>query len=94
MCPKDVPRLQKPGFELIFSTVSAVYIAFHKVTKIVCILSLAERLIHMRVCKHGCEVKMFCCARGNHTSRNLKKRFVLNNWTSLLYLPIFLLAET
>ena len=58
MCPKDVPRLQKPGFELIFSTVSAVYIAFHKVTKIVCILSLAEKLIRMRVCKHGCEVKM------------------------------------
>ena len=74
MCPKDVPRLQKPGFDLIFSTVSAVYIAFHKVTKIVCILSLAERLIRMRVCKHGCEVKMFCCARGNHTSMNLKKK--------------------
>ena len=27
----------------------------------------------MRVCKHGFNVKMFCCARGNHASTNLKK---------------------
>ena len=27
----------------------------------------------MRVCKHGCEVKMFCFSRANHASTNLKK---------------------
>jgi len=27
----------------------------------------------MRVCKHGCDVKMFCFSRANHASTNLKK---------------------
>ena len=36
-------------------------------------LWLAERCVCMRVCKHGFNVKMFCCARGNHASTNLKK---------------------
>ena len=27
----------------------------------------------MRVCKHGCDVKMFCFSRANHSSTNLKK---------------------
>ena len=27
----------------------------------------------MRVCKHGCGVKMFCFLRANHASTNLKK---------------------
>ena len=27
----------------------------------------------MRVCKHGCGVKMFCFSRANHASTNLKK---------------------
>ena len=27
----------------------------------------------MRVCKHGCGVKMFRFSRGNHASTNLKK---------------------
>ena len=27
----------------------------------------------MRVCKHGCDVKMFCFSRDNHASTNLKK---------------------
>ena len=27
----------------------------------------------MRVCKHGCDVKMFCSSRANHASTNLKK---------------------
>ena len=29
----------------------------------------------MRVCKHGCDVKMFCFSRANHVSMNLKKVF-------------------
>ena len=27
----------------------------------------------MRVCKHGCGVKMFCVSRPNHAGTNLKK---------------------
>ena len=27
----------------------------------------------MRVCKHGCGVKMFCFSHANHASTNLKK---------------------
>ena len=29
----------------------------------------------MRVCKHGCDIKMFCFLRPNHASTNLKKFF-------------------
>ena len=36
-------------------------------------LWLAERSVCMRVCKHGCGVKMFCFSRANHASTNLKK---------------------
>ena len=36
-------------------------------------LWLAERRVCMRVCKHGCDVKMFCFSRANHASTNLKK---------------------
>ena len=36
----------------------------YKITKIVCALSLAERSVCMRVCKHGC---------GINASPNLKK---------------------
>ena len=46
---------------------------FYKITKIVCTPWLAERSIRMRVCKHGCDVKMFCFSRTNHGSTNLKK---------------------
>ena len=42
----------------------------------------------MRVCKHGCDVKMFCFSRANHVSTNLKKV------ARLLYSPIPLSAET
>ena len=42
------------------------------ITKIVRALWLAERSLCMRVCKHGCGVKMFCFARANHASTNLK----------------------
>ena len=46
---------------------------FSKITKIVRALWLVERRVCMRVCKHGCEVKMFCFSRANHASTNLKK---------------------
>ena len=47
---------------------------FHyKITKIVSELWLAERSVCMRVCKHGCDVKMFCFSKANHASTNLKK---------------------
>ena len=36
-------------------------------------LWLAERHVCMRVCKHGCDIKMFCFSRANHASTNLKK---------------------
>ena len=45
----------------------------YKITKIVRALWLAERRVCMRVCKHGCGVKMFCFSRANHASTNLKK---------------------
>ena len=47
---------------------------FHyKITKIVRELWLAERSVCMRVCKHGCDLKMFCFSKANHASANLKK---------------------
>ena len=46
---------------------------FYKITKIVRALWLADRSVCMRVCKHGCGVKMFCFSRANHASTNLKK---------------------
>ena len=48
-------------------------ICIYKITKIVRALWLAERRVCRRVCKHGCEVKMFCFSRVNHVSTNLKK---------------------
>ena len=48
-------------------------ILFHKITKIVSALWLAERSVCMRVCKHGRGVKMFCFSPANHASVNLKK---------------------
>ena len=50
-----------------------IYILIYKITKIVRALWLAERSVCMRVCKHGCGVKMFCFSRANHSSTNLKK---------------------
>ena len=57
---------------------------FYKTTKIVHALWLAERSVCLRVCKHGCDVKMFCFSRVNH----------VQNSTSFLYLPIPLSAES
>ena len=50
-----------------------VTILYHKIAKIVRALWLAQRRVCMRVCKHGCDVKMFCFSRANHASTNLKK---------------------
>ena len=49
-------------------------ISYYKITnKIVLALWLGERSVCMRVCKHGCDVKMFCFSRANLASTNLKK---------------------
>ena len=45
----------------------------NKITKIVCALWLAERRACLRLCKHGCDVKMFCFSRTNHARTKLKK---------------------
>ena len=50
-----------------------VNIDVYKITKIVRALWLAEGRVCMRVCKLGCDVKMFCFSRANHASTNLKK---------------------
>ena len=46
---------------------------YYKITKIVRALWLADRRVCMSVCKHGCDMKMFCFSRPNHASTNLKK---------------------
>ena len=58
-------------------------IKVYKITTIVCVLWLAEMCVCMRVCKHGCGVKMFCTSRANHASTNLKKflSWKLNKFT-------------
>ena len=48
-------------------------LTIYKITQIVRALWLAERRVCMRVCKHGCDVKMFCFSRANHAGTNLKK---------------------
>ena len=58
--------------QLIY-TLFTPYIHIYKVTKIVRALSLAERSVSMRVCKHDRGVNMFCFSRANHASTNLKK---------------------
>ena len=45
----------------------------YKITTIVSALWLAERIVGMRVCKHGCDVKVFRFSRANHGSTNLIK---------------------
>ena len=57
------------GMPLIWS----FYICHYKIAKIVRTLWLAERSVCMRVCKHGCGVKLFCFSHTNHASTNLKK---------------------
>ena len=45
---------------------------YNKITKIVHALWLAERSVCIRVCKHGCGVKLFGFLHANHASTNLK----------------------
>ena len=56
---------------------------------------MRERGVCMRVCKHGCGVKMFCFSRPDHASTNLKKFLSrkLDTFT-VLYLPTPSSAET
>ena len=46
----------------------------------------------MKVCKHGCDVKLLFYSRANHPSTNLKKW--VENSTNLLYSPINSRSET
>ena len=65
-----IPQVKFPGCcSLRLDNSNTLY----KITKIVRALWLAERRVCMRVCKHGCDVKMFCFSRTNHASTNLKK---------------------
>ena len=57
----------------IFAATLIILKPLYKITEIVRALWLAERSVCMRVCKHGCGVKMFCFSRANHASTNLKK---------------------
>ena len=77
------PLLGVPGD---IHTLSGDVIAFYKITKTVRELWLAEWSVCMRVCKHGCDIKMFCFLRANRTSMNLKS-FWVENSTSLLIYP-------
>ena len=69
------------------------HITSYKISKIVPALWLAERSVCMRICKHGCGVKLFGFSCANHASTNLKS-FRVQNSTSLLYLPIPSSAKT
>ena len=60
---------------------------FYKITKIVRELWLAERRVCMRVCKHSCDVKMFCFSRANHASTNLKKVLSWKTWQVYFIYP-------
>ena len=51
------------------------------------------RCVCMRVCKHGCNVKMFCCARVNHASVNLKKVLSWKLDKCTLFTPILCLLK-
>ena len=62
-----ISQVLKYSFYCIYTT------TIYKITKIVRPLWLAERSVCMRVCNHGCGVKMFCFSRTNHASTNLKK---------------------
>ena len=76
------------------SNIDPYYDAFYKITKIICVLWLAERRICMRVCKHSCDIKIFCLFARLSCKHEFEKGFELKNSTSLLYLPIFSYVET
>ena len=48
----------------------------YKITKIVRALWLAERCVCVRVCKHGCDIKLFFSSRANYANTNLKRFWV------------------
>ena len=64
-----------PGSNLKVSTTTVWThnTCIYKITKIVHAPWLAERRVCMRVCNHGCDIKMFCFPCANHASTNLKK---------------------
>ena len=64
-------ELGLPERLLIFTVLNGTII-FSKITKTVHALWLAKRSVCMRVCKHGCGIKMFCFLHTNQTSTNLK----------------------
>ena len=74
---KDLHNEQEYYWPTIYrawaAVVSTITSVIYKISKIVRALWLAERSVCMRVCKHGCGVKMFCFSRANHASTNLKK---------------------
>ena len=55
----------------------------YKITNIVRTLWLAERRVCMRVCKHGCGVKMFCFSRANALTWEIvtKKVSIFFRWS-------------
>ena len=68
-------ELSRPGIfvSLVGQGPNPCSIYIYKMTKTVRALWLAERSAYMRVCKHGCGVKMFWFSLPNHASTNLKK---------------------
>ena len=71
------PNLEATGSNAKFCQFISFYI-----TKIVRALWLAERHVWinldqfwLRVCKHSCDVQMFCFPRANHTQARIWKRF-------------------
>ena len=69
-------------------------IGLYKITKIVCALWLADRRVCMRVCKHGCGVKMFCFSRAIHAIKNLETFLSWKLHTFTLFIPMPSSAET
>ena len=81
-------ELGLPERLLIFTVLNGTII-FSKITKTVYALWLAKRSVCMRVCKHGCGIKMFCFSHTNHTSTNLKK-FSSSNLDNTLFNDSFI----
>ena len=69
-------------------------IVFYKITKIVCVLWLAERCVCIRVCKHSCDVKMFCLSCTNILQALFEKSFEFKTWQVYFAYLISSLAET
>ena len=83
----DVPTIWETGTEGMFLCLVVSYLKIERA------LLLAERSVCVRVCKHGCGVKMFAF-RALITQARIWKSFRVQNSTSLLYLPIPPSVET